>query len=138
LDDPSRFPKPCAGFESSRGHHKRPAKRANLGLNRKPKNNYDDFAELVAQRIETTNGRISSKRQLPAARAAGYVGFARNLRRLVAEAKTAWRGEHHRVFRPAIWAPGDVLAIDWGAEGGLQVFCAVLAWCFTGLFACRC
>lgn len=90
--------------------------------------NYDEIAELVSQRIEATKGRISAKRLLPAARAAGYEGSARNLRRLVAEAKVAWRAEHHRVFRPAVWAPGDVLAIDWGAEGRLHVFCAVLAW----------
>jgi transposase len=90
--------------------------------------NYDEFSELVAQRIEATKGRISAKRLLPAARAAGYSGSARNLRRLVAEAKVTWHAEHHRVFRPAVWAPGDVLAIDWGAEGRLHVFCAVLAW----------
>jgi hypothetical protein len=29
---------------------------------------------------------------------------------------------------PAIWSPGEHLVIDWGAEGGLHVFCAVLAW----------
>jgi transposase len=27
-----------------------------------------------------------------------------------------------------VWTPGEVLAIDWGTEGGLHVFCAVLAW----------
>jgi hypothetical protein len=31
--------------------------------------------------------------------------------------------------RPAVWSPGEHLVIDWGAEGGLHVFCAVLAWC---------
>src|SRR6266536_1783855 len=30
--------------------------------------------------------------------------------------------------RPAVWSPGEHLVIDWGAEGGLHVFCAVLAW----------
>jgi transposase len=90
--------------------------------------NYDEFSELITTRIEATKGRISAKRLLPAARAAGYSGSPRNLRRLVAEAKVAWRAEHHRVFRPAVWAPGGVLAIDWGAEGRLHVFCAVLAW----------
>ncbi len=25
-------------------------------------------------------------------------------------------------------APGETLLIDWGVEGGLHVFCAVLAW----------
>ena len=73
-------------------------------------------------------GRISAKRLLPAARAAGYAGSARNFRRLVAECRQAWRGEHHRGRRPAVWSPGEHLVIDWGAEGGLHVFCAVLAW----------
>ena len=27
------------------------------------------------------------------------------------------------------WSPGEHLVIDWGALGGLHVFCAVLAWC---------
>lgn len=27
-----------------------------------------------------------------------------------------------------MWAPGEVLAIDWGSTGSLHVFCAVLAW----------
>jgi transposase len=90
--------------------------------------NYDAVAELVAGRVKATAGRISAKRLLPAAQAAGYSGSARNFRRLVAECKQAWRGEHHRGRRPAVWSPGEHLVIDWGAEGGLHVFCAVLAW----------
>jgi hypothetical protein len=27
-----------------------------------------------------------------------------------------------------VWAPGEVLAIDWGSVGALHVFSAVLAW----------
>ena len=27
-----------------------------------------------------------------------------------------------------MWSPGETLVIDWGVEGGLHVFCAVLAW----------
>ena len=46
--------------------------------------NYDNVAELVAARVKATSGRISAKRLLPAARAAGYAGSARNFRRLVA------------------------------------------------------
>jgi hypothetical protein len=83
---------------------------------------------LVAERVEKTGGRISAKRLLPAARAAGYGGSARNFRRLVAAAKDAWRAGHHRGRRPAVWSPGEHLVIDWGSEGGLHVFCAVLAW----------
>jgi transposase len=90
--------------------------------------NYDGVAELVAARVKATAGRISAKRLLPAARAAGYAGSARNFRRLVAAAKRAWRAEHRRGRRPAVWSPGEHLVIDWGAEGGLHVFCAVLAW----------
>ena len=90
--------------------------------------NYDGVAELVAARVKATAGRISAKRLLPAARAAGYAGSDRNFRRLVAEQKQVWRADHHRGRRPAVWSPGEHLVIDWGAEGGLHVFCAVLAW----------
>jgi transposase len=90
--------------------------------------NYDGVAALVAERVERTQGRISAKRLLPAARAAGYGGSDRNFRRLVAAAKQAWRREHHRGRRPAVWSPGEHLVIDWGVLAGLHVFCAVLAW----------
>jgi transposase len=90
--------------------------------------NYDSVADLVADRVKATSGRISAKRLLPAARAAGYEGSTRNFRRLVADAKEAWRRDHRRGRRPAVWAPGEVLAIDWGGIGALHVFCAVLAW----------
>ena len=53
--------------------------------------NYDAVAALVAERVKKTSGRISAKRLLPAARAAGYSGSPRNFRRLVAAAKQAWR-----------------------------------------------
>jgi len=78
--------------------------------------------------VKSSAGQISAKRLLPAARAAGYAGSARNFRRLVAESRRAWREEHRRGRRPAVWSPGEHLVIDWGAEGGLHVFCAVLAW----------
>jgi transposase len=90
--------------------------------------NYDGVAALVADRVEKTSGRISAKRLLPAARAAGYGGSDRNFRRLVAEQKALWRRDHHRGRRPAVWSPGEHLVIDWGALAGLHVFCAVLAW----------
>ncbi len=34
----------------------------------------------------------------------------------------------HRGRRPAVWTPGDKLAIDWRAEDGLHVFCVVPLW----------
>lgn len=90
--------------------------------------NYDAVRDIVVERVAKTKGRISAKRLLPVAAAAGYTGSARNLRRLVADAKAAWRADHHRGRRPGVWAPGDMLVIDWGEIGPLSVFCAVLAW----------
>jgi transposase len=90
--------------------------------------NYECVASLVTERVRKTSGRISAKRLLPEARAAGYAGSARNFRRLVAQVKEEWRREHHRPRRPAVWSPAQHLVIDWGSEGGLHVFCAVLAW----------
>jgi transposase len=90
--------------------------------------NFDVVAGLVAERVKKSQGRISAKRLLPAARAAGYAGSPRNFRRLVAVQKQLWRRDHHRGRRPAVWSPGEHLVIDWGSEGGLHVFCAVLAW----------
>lgn len=91
--------------------------------------NYDVVTQLVADKVAATHAKISAKRLLPLARTAGYAGSARNLRRLVAKEKKAWRRSHPRGRRPAVWTPGEMLVIDWGdAGGGLHVFCAVLAW----------
>ena len=49
--------------------------------------NYDAVRDLVVDRVAKTQGRITAKRLLPIAAAAGYGGSARNFRRLVAEAK---------------------------------------------------
>jgi len=92
------------------------------------KRNYNVVAELVAERVRKTKARISAKRLLPEARAAGYTGSARNFRRLVAKAKSDWRAEHSRGRRPGVWSPGETLIIDWSSEGGLHIFCAVAAW----------
>src|SRR6478752_4521814 len=68
--------------------------------------NYDAVARLVAEKVEATAGRTSAKRlwRIGQARAAGR--------------------------RPAVWAPGEVLAIDWGTQvlagRRVHVFCAVL------------
>ncbi|WP_122263792.1 IS21 family transposase [Ornithinimicrobium cerasi] len=90
--------------------------------------NYEAVRALVAQDVKDMRGRISAKRLLPTARAAGYTGSARNFRRLVAQEKKAWRAEHGRTHRPASWSPGEHLVIDWGVIAGVHVFCAVLAW----------
>ena len=71
---------------------------------RQVERNIDAFRDLVVDRVEATRGRISAKRLLPVARAAGYAGSGRNFRRLVAEVKAQWRHQH-RVFRPWVHAP---------------------------------
>ena len=99
-----------------------------------PKNT-DVVRDVMTQAVRDAKGRITAKRLLPIARTAGYQGSARNFRRLVATVKRAYKleqGRHQR--RPAVWAPGDTVVIDWGTlsgvnGGGLHVFCAVLAWC---------
>lgn len=83
--------------------------------------------DLVWDKIRTTDGRISAKRLLPLARAAGYEGSARNLRRLVAELKDDWRRKR-RVFRPWVPKPGEHAVIDWGTHGRWHIFCVVLPW----------
>ena len=95
-----------------------------------PKNT-DIARTVVTDKIDETKGRMSAKRLLPIARAAGYTGSPRNFRRLVAEVKRKFRveqGRHQR--RPAVWSPGDTVVIDWGTLPGTgwHVFCAVLAW----------
>jgi transposase len=89
--------------------------------------NTDTVKSLIAERIQETDGRISAKRLLPTAQAAGYTGSARNFRRAVALAKGEWRRQR-RSYRPWVPVPGEHLVIDWGTINGLQVFCAVLAW----------
>lgn len=94
-----------------------------------PKNT-DVARALVAQRVDATKAKVSAKRLLVEARAVGYVGSARNFRRLVAVEKKKWRAKNGRQRRPAVWTPGDTLVIDWGVLSGtgIHVFCAVLAW----------
>ena len=87
----------------------------------------DPYLELIRTRVKATDGRISAKRLLPLAQAAGYTASARTFRRAVAEVKAAWRKER-RIYRPWIPNPGEHLVIDWGEEAGLKIFCCVLAW----------
>ena len=44
--------------------------------------NYDSVRELVADRVEKSKDRITAKRLLPAARAAGYEGSVSGVRRV--------------------------------------------------------
>lgn len=89
--------------------------------------NTDAVESLIWNKTAATRGRITAKRLLPQARAAGYIGSDRNFRRAVARVKARWvRSEHSR--RPWVPSPGEHLVIDWGEEGPLKIFCAVLAW----------
>ena len=69
--------------------------------------NIDAYRDLVADKVDATRGRISAKRLLPLARAAGYDGSARNFRRLVAEAKADWR-RHGGCSARGCTAPGSI------------------------------
>ena len=86
----------------------------------------DVVADLIAERVEWTQGRISAKRLLVAARSAGYEGSDRSFRRAVAEAKAASR--RRRQFRPWLPAVGGYLVVDWAEERPFSLFCAVLPW----------
>jgi len=92
--------------------------------------NYESVRSLVAAKIEHASGKISAKRLLPEAKAAGYEGSDRNFRRLVAQERSKSRqGQARaRARRPAVWSLGEHLVIDWGVLNGPHVFCAVLAW----------
>ena len=83
--------------------------------------------ELIGQKVRASDGRISAKRLLATAKAAGYTGSTRNFRRAVAEAKASWN-KQRRTYRPWVPSPGQYLVVDWAEEANENVFCAVLAW----------
>lgn len=92
----------------------------------------EPFTDLIYGKVRATDGRITAKRLLPVARAAGYIGSARTFRRAVAAQKALWR-KHRRVYRPWVPEPGQHLLIDYGdvtkgPNAGLKLFTAVLAW----------
>ena len=100
----------------------------------------DDFAGLIAERVEQTGGRVTARRLMRLVRAAGYGGSERSLRRAVAEAKEAWRAKQAlegRVYRPWVSEPGEWMLCDWGAAGTVETpagprklsfFSSVLGW----------
>jgi hypothetical protein len=63
--------------------------------------NFDAVADLVAARVDKSNDKVSAKRLLPVARAAGYEGSARNFRRLVVHAVARTGVGAARIVRPA-------------------------------------
>ena len=60
---------------------------------------------IIEDRIRRSDGRISAKRLLPAARAAGYTGSLRSFQRAVRGAKEQWKRDR-RTYRPWIPIPG--------------------------------
>lgn len=85
------------------------------------------MAGLIGDRVRQSDGRISAKRLLPVARAAGYTGSLRTFQRAVKRAKEQWKRDR-RTYRPWVPIPGEYLVVDWATEGGWEIFCAVLAW----------
>ncbi len=73
------------------------AERAEAGVAVRRERNFDGAREVVAGKIDTCQGRISAKRLLVLARAAGYQGSARNFRRLVAEVNATLHSEIQEV-----------------------------------------
>src|ERR671929_833103 len=62
--------------------------------------------DLIRQKVRASDGRISAKRLLATARAAGYTGSTRNFRRAVAETKASWT-KQRRTYRPGVPLPGQ-------------------------------
>ena len=91
--------------------------------------NVDAFTELVATRVEKSDGQDVGEADVADCPCGRLSGSARNFRRLVAEQKVWWRNANRHQRRPAVWSPGDYLVMDWAeAAPGLMVFCAVLAY----------
>jgi capsid protein len=85
--------------------------------------NTDAVTDLIAGRIKQTDGRISAKRLLPEARAAGYQGSARNFRRAVAPIRADWRPAHLAALAAH---PGRASGDRLGHRGGpAGVLCGV-------------
>lgn len=64
---------------------------------------YDSVADLIAERVEKVQGRVSRNRLLPVARTAGLEDSARNFQRVVADAKALWRNINHSYTGPAVF-----------------------------------
>jgi transposase len=93
----------------------------------------DEFAAKVEELVDRSSGKIRADVVHRRLTAMGYQGSERSTRRVVAEAKAAWRAGHRRTYRPWIPEPGMWLQWDWGEGpkiGGrrTQLFCCWLAW----------
>ena len=89
--------------------------------------NYELVRALVAAKVDSTKCKITAKRLLPAAVAAGYEGSDRNFRRLVAQEKKAWRGRGLR-SGSAVLRSGRRVS-TWSSTGACSVGCTCSARC---------
>lgn len=94
------------------------ARRRGAGVVSVP-HNYDGVTNLVAETTARAMGRITAKRLLPVAAAAGS-GSARNFRRLVTGSKSQWRSQNHRDGGPGCGLRAAMVVIDWGKIGPLS------------------
>jgi hypothetical protein len=93
----------------------------------------DSFADKIDHWVERSSGKIRADVVHDRLVAMGYSGSERTTRRVVAHAKSAWRRQTHRVYKPWITEPGHWLQWDYGdgpLVDGLStvLFCAWLAW----------
>jgi hypothetical protein len=93
----------------------------------------DPFLAKIEEWVERSRGRVGAEVCHGKLVAMGYAGSERTTRRVVAEARRAWRAGNRRVYRPWIPEPGLWLQFDWGdgptvAGMRTQLWCAWLAW----------
>jgi transposase len=93
----------------------------------------DPYREKVEEWVEASHGRVRADVAQRKLEALGYEGSERTTRRVVAEAKAAYRAGHRRRFRPWLPEPGLWLQWDYGdgplvEERKSWLFCAWLSW----------
>lgn len=93
----------------------------------------DPYREKVEEWVEASHGRVRADVAQRKLEALGYAGSERTTRRVVAEAKAAYRAGHRRRFRPWLPEPGLWLQWDYGdgplvEERKSWLFCAWLSW----------
>jgi transposase len=93
----------------------------------------DPYRAKVEEWVEASHGRVRADAAQRKLEALGYAGSERTTRRVVAEAKAAYRAGHRRRFRPWLPEPGLWLQWDYGdgplvEERKSWLFCAWLAW----------
>jgi Mu transposase-like protein len=93
----------------------------------------DPFRAKLEEWVEASHGRVRADVAQRKLEAMGYAGSERTTRRVVADAKAAYRAGHRRRFRP--WLPEPGLWFQWDYADGPRVdehrswlWCAWLAW----------